>query len=334
MKKLALSKISASIVLLCATPQTLSAASAFYDLGSLGSTGPSGKDWDGYAGSNNASGFDEYILDGESAGNGDQFYYNTGSGTGASEGRYESVVRTDSPVLPGTDRYVVTGLTPSSPTAHSFTAANREQLNIGRNTYLDNISQSDFEIEVKFNAASYSGAGADQFGVLLGYDHSIGGLSSGGDGSAPQGALREGFKIGVSASGVHFTAFGIADSLFSTSLSTGVDYTVRLLATDNAANSANSDYEVFLTSLGSTISLGTQTFRDVNVVSSVDALTDPQHGGDHLNNWYIGAGGTGQYFDGSISTLGVTDVVAVPEPSSSAILGLSACALLIRRKRR
>lgn len=315
---------------------------ARWDTNSTNSTGPSGADFDGEAFTNNGSGHDEYSLTtGVSDNDGIQdpgttgtgpygslFSYLNGTGPGATQGRWEdAVMSVNVQSLPSGERMTVQPIAPNSATAHDFLdntlgGSEGHQINLGRNTSLDSLVNQ-FYVEGQFTAGSLkSGAGGSNFGILLGYDHSIGGSSA-------SSSISEGYKLGVSSTGVHFTSFGIVDAKWNTALSTGTQYTVRFELTDNGSQT---NIEAFLDSGSGLVSLGTQTHNDINTVSTLDTVNDSQHDVAHLNDWYIASGGTGQYFDGTIDYVEV-GIIPVPEPSSALLLSLAGFGMLCRRKR-
>jgi len=259
---------------------------------------------------------------------GDQFYYLQGTGSAPGPlARLEDAVGTvNAPFRPSGNRMVVQPVAPNgtlADDAHNFWddgngGSEGYQINLGRNTTLDNLVNG-FYVESNFTAGSLDGGtSAANFNALLSYDHSKGGSSA-------NDRFGEGFKFGVSQLGVHFTPYGVVDARWDTSLVAGTNYTVRFELKDNG--SGQTDIEAFLDGN----SLGVQTYDNINPVVTFDTLSDAQHSGNHLNDWYIGSGGTGQYFDGEISYVEVGDFV--PEPASTLLFGLASLGLFLRRRR-
>jgi len=192
---------------------------------------------------------------------------------------------------------------------------------------------NDFYAESTFTPSALGGDSGAGYSVLLGWDHSAGGSSS----SRP--AIGEGFKFGIGTNRVWFTSFGIIDGSWDVTstlggpLQTGVTYNLRVELTQTGI-AGQSEYRAFLNGND----LGTFLNNDLNPVVTLDTFDaddgspadDLQKNGPHINSWYIGAGGTGQHFSGTIDYV---EIGSIPEPSSL-LLTLTAALGFAHRRRR
>ena len=295
--------------------------------GQASSYGPIPSNWDGVGG-----GADNYTgTPGD-----DQFRYIIGTGPAASnrDGRWEDPVP-GFPAIPPEQHYTVQPRVPGAFVTDPSGSPNRTQINLGIVPQLNSITNN-FYAESTFTATQLGGDNGSAYSVLLGWDHSAGGSSS----SRP--AIGEGFKFGIGTNSVWFTSFGIVDQSWSVvpalggPLQIGVTYNLRVELTENGIP-GQSDYTAFLNG----VNLGTSTFLDLNPVVTLDVIDandgsvndDLQKNGPHLNSWYIGAGGTGQHFSGTIDHVEIGSIPVIPEPSSLLLTLTVAIGFAHRRRR-
>lgn len=292
--------------------------------GQASSSGPNPSNWDGVG-----TGNDNYTGNPGD----DQFFFISGTGPAAAarDGRWEDPV-SGFPTNPPEQHYTVQPTIPAPFVQSPGGSPSRTQINLGTISQFNSLTNN-FYAESTFTPSLLGGDSGGGYSILLGWDHSSGGSSS----SRP--AIGEGFKFGVGTNRVWFTSFGIIDGSWDVTaalggpLQTGVTYTLRVELTENGiAGQAN--YRAFLNGND----LGAFTNADLNPVVTLDPFDsndgspadDLQKDGAHINNWYIGSGGTGQYFAGAIDYV---EIGTIPEPSSL-ILTLTAMMGVISRRRR
>lgn len=287
------------------------------------STGPSPSNWDGVGvGNDNYTG---------NTGD-DLFHYISGTGPAAAnqDGRWEDPVP---PLVinPATQHYTVQPTMPGAFVQSPSGDPSRTQINLGLIPEL-NALQNNFYVEASFTASQLGVNTAGGYGVLLGFDHSFGGASN-------PTRINEGFKLGVSQDRIWFTAFGEIDAFWDVNstiggaIQTGTSYNIRFEITDTGTP-GQAEYRAFIDGND----LGTLTNDDLNPVVTIDTVDandgstsdDLQQDGNHLNSWYIGSAGTGQYFDGSIDFV---EIGAIPEPSSATLVLISVLGLSLSRRR-